>query len=318
MELKPMYLPIELVLNVINQILPKYTNVMLHPSHPITQTLLSFTLVCHATYRLAKRYLLQYCVHISSRSSLHSLLETMSRDPTYRNIPSMHVTPFGDTTVDLPTAESIGALLNYVGPCLKRLIIHLPFADSTYRREWEMSPAREEIYSRLSKLSNMEELVIVGPPRAGGAFMRYLRGLPKLKRLALSRAWFYEFPQQLWKLLADIPALETLVLTSSMGMEASNIKRRWFNNTDRPLKLLLVNAEKEWRHYESFHTEDWNTIDPQKKMTIMTYNVPRLYPGEDADELCQEYVKAGAENGTLWDWEADVIPHPPKIEDPAE
>jgi hypothetical protein len=42
----------------------------------------------------------------------------------------------------------------------------------------------------------------------------------------------------------------------------------------------------------------------------MTYNVPMIFAGESADTVCCNYVRAGAENGTLWDWEGEVIQHP--------
>lgn len=46
-------------------------------------------------------------------------------------------------------------------------------------------------------------------------------------------------------------------------------------------------------------------------MTIMTYDVPMVFEDDDHYEVCRDYVKAGAENGTLWEWEGEIIPHPP-------
>ncbi len=54
MDVKPMHLPLELVLIVITCSVPK-PGVLLRPSHPITQTLLSFTLVCHETRKVVRR-----------------------------------------------------------------------------------------------------------------------------------------------------------------------------------------------------------------------------------------------------------------------
>jgi hypothetical protein len=42
--------------------------------------------------------------------------------------------------------------------------------------------------------------------------------------------------------------------------------------------------------------------DPERKMTIATYTIPVPFEDDCPAETCQDYVRIGAETGTLWDW----------------
>jgi hypothetical protein len=44
-------------------------------------------------------------------------------------------------------------------------------------------------------------------------------------------------------------------------------------------------------------------------MTIITYNVPLLNEEESPKTVFEDYIKAGAEGGSLWHWEGEVVPH---------
>jgi hypothetical protein len=110
-----------------------------------------------------------------------------------------------------------------------------------------------------------------------------------------------------------MPKLRTLVLTRADGLPYWNIKQQYCKDSVRPIKVLLVNVEEHQIRYGNLRRQGWDRFDPQKKMSIMTYNVPSLYVDEDPIEICQEYVKTGAENGTLWSWEGEMIQHMPNI-----
>ena len=133
---------------------------------------------------------------------------------------------------------------------------------------------------------------------------------PHLKRLALYNV---DADPAFWRNIAKMPDLETLVLTRADGLRDHNIKIQYFEHTQRSLRILLLNVEEDQVRFGNMRRVAWDGVDPRKKMTIMTYNVPSLYPDEDPIQICQDYVRAGAENGTLWGWEGEVIQHLPKI-----
>ena len=132
------------------------------------------------------------------------------------------------------------------------------------------------------------------------------RSWRNLKRLALC---CQEVDLGFWQDIAKMSALETLVLTRARGLTDYNIKVEYFRHTSRPLKLLLVDVEENQVRFGNMRRLGWSAVDPEKKMTIMTYNVPMLYSDERPGEACQAYVRSGAENGTLWDWEGEVMQH---------
>lgn len=293
-----MHLPIELVLNVVTQCLPKYDNVILAPSHPITQTLLSFTLVCHETYRLASRYLREHCIYIVKRKHYGSLVDQLRAKPDARKIPSMLVTTFSSGSHG--TRPWSFDIFKYTAPHVRRLIL-------------DGGAPSHSFLECVRGLENLEELVHTG--KMGHLHLEdYYRGFQvpvwkdwrRLKRLALC---YVDADLEFWQDIAEIPQLETLVLTRATNLTAYNIKIAYFNHTSRPLKLLLVDVESDQVRSGKMRRMGWSSIDPERKLTIMTYNVPMLYSDEVPNEACYSYVKSGAENGTLWDWEGEVMQH---------
>lgn len=317
MDLKPIPLPIELVLNIITCSLPKYPNVILSPSHPITQTLLSFTLVCRETRRVANRYLLQHCAYLSSESRLRSLLLQLPARPSLRKIPTLLLAPFGTTIDDQPTATWVRELFSYTCDSLKRLIIDIPLR-SLYP-ETDHLGVRRILREGFERLENLEDFVSVRDElfldvvHRGGEPPVW-KSWTKLKHLALYNA---DANSDFWEDIADMPGLDVLVLTRADGLRECNIKIQYFEHSTRPIKVLIVDVEADQVRFGNMRRVGWDAVDREKKMTIMTYNVPRLYPDEDPIEICQDYVRAGAENGTLWGWEGEVIQHLPKITQPS-
>ncbi|KAF2637813.1 hypothetical protein P280DRAFT_471980 [Massarina eburnea CBS 473.64] len=312
-QLKPIHLPLELVLNIITCSLPK-ANVLLAPSHPITQLLLSFTLVCKETCRVARRCLLQHCVYLSSEARLSSYLLTISTRPQYRTITALFLAPFGNTIDNQPTATWVRELFNYTCTTLKRLIIDIPLR-SLYPEDDHLG-VRRILHQGFKRLENLEELVsvrdelylslvdvVAGEP----AFWTFF---PKLRRLAVYNP---DISPSFWRDISKMEKLETLVLTRADGIRSdSNFKTEYFAHCDRNLKVLLVNVDDDQVRYGNMRRHRWNNVDPKKKMTISTYTIP-LFMDDDAIEVCQDYIRIGSEYGTLWDWEGEIIPHPPII-----
>lgn len=312
-QLKPIHLPLELVLNIITCSLPK-PNVLLAPAHPITQLLLSFTLVCRETRKLANKYLLQHCVYLSSETRLSSLLLTIPSRPDLRNISSLYLAPFGNTLDNLPTATWVRELFNFTCNTLKRLVIDMPLR-SLYPEDDHLG-VRAMLHEGFSRLENLEEFVSVRdelflslvPNRREPEFWRKF---PKLRRLAVYNAIVQP---DFWRDVAAMTSLECLVLTRADGLfsDGSNFKTEYFRHCNRPLKVLLVNTDAHQVRYGNMLRFRWDEVDPTKKMTIMTYSIPLLFD-DDHIGVCQDYVRIGAEYGTIWDWEGEIIPHRPQI-----
>ena len=312
----PMPLPLELVLSVITNSLPKYRNVILSPSHPITQTLLSFTLVCHETRKVANRYLRQYCVYLSSEARLRAFLLEIPHRPELRQTDSLFLAPFdGGTIDDLPTASFVRELFNYTCGSLKRLIIDIPLR-SLYPENDHLA-VRTVLREGFQKLENLEELVSVRDElflsiTHHGGELPVWKFWPKLRRLALYNV---DADSDFWRDVAHMKALETVVLTRADGLRDNNIKKAYFKHADRRLKVLLINVEEDQIRFSNMPRINWDKIDAMKKMTIMTYNVPCPFEEDDPVDICQDYVRIGAENGTVWDWEGEQIQHQPRVSD---
>ncbi|KAJ4303108.1 hypothetical protein N0V90_001999 [Kalmusia sp. IMI 367209] len=311
-SLKPMHLPIELVLNIITCSLPK-PNVLLRPSHPITQLLLSFTLVCHETRRVANRALKDHCVHLSSEARLSSLLLAIpAARPDLRNITALFLAPFDETIDNQPTATWVRELFSYTCTTLKRLVIDIPLR-SVYPERDHLG-VRNILREGFQRLEHLEEFVSVRDELFldttwHGGEPAFWRNWPKLRRLAVYNPGTHP---SFWRDVAKMSSLETIVLTRADGLREYDIKAQYFRHCNRPLKVLLINIDSQQMRFGNFRRNNWDTADPKKLMTIMTYSIP-LFMDDDPIEVCQDYVRIGAEHGTLWDWEGEVIQHPPRF-----
>ncbi|KAF2866642.1 hypothetical protein BDV95DRAFT_205267 [Massariosphaeria phaeospora] len=311
-----MPLPIELVLHVVTGLLPKYPNVILTPSHPITQTLYSFTLVCHETRKLANRYLRQHCVYLSSRARLQSFVLAVPTRPDLRNITALFLAPFTDEVEHQPdVAIMMSELFGYTCSTLKRLVIDMDLGhfDAVALR----GDLQKVLQEGFEKLENLEEFVsirddlhIITPQYEGEAFALFWKRWTKLRRLALCEA---EADSEFWTYVAELPHLGTLILTRANQLGTWNMKAEFFRHTDRPLKVLLVDVEEDQIRFGNMRRAHWDAVDPDRKMTIMTYTIPRIFEDDSIREVCHGFIRTGAENGTLWDWTGELIQHLPKI-----
>jgi hypothetical protein len=310
-KLKPMpHLPLELVLNIITCSLPK-PNVLLAPSHPITQLLLSFTLVCKETRRLANSGLLQHCVYLFQESRLSSYLLTIPSRPDLRSVTALFLAPFGDTIDNLPTATWIRELFGFTCLTLKRLIINIPLR-TCYPEEDHLG-VRTVLREGFSMLENLEEFVSVRDELflqiRDGREPAFWTRWKRLKRLAVYNP---DADIRFWQDVAKMPELETVVLTRADSIRETNIKKTYFALCQRPIKVLLFNVDECQVRFTKMLRGSWDTVDPERKMTIATYTIPLLFEDDCPVETCQDYVRTGAETGMLWQWEGDVIQHPPK------
>jgi len=309
-QLKPKYLPLEIVLNILTCSLPK-PNVLLAPSHPITQLLLSFTLVCKETRTLANRYLLRHCVYLSQETRLSSYLLTIPPRPDLRTVTALFLAPFSDTIDNLPTATWTRELFGFTCKTLKRLIIDIPLR-SCYPEDDHLG-VRAVLREGFSRLENLEEFVSVRDELylriRDGSEPAFWTQWKRLKRLAVYNP---AVDSRFWHDVAKMPKLETVALTRADRLRETNIKKEYFKQCQRSIKVLLLDVDETQIRFTKMLRGGWDSVDPDKKMTIATYSIPIPFEGDCPVETCQDYVRIGAETGTLWDWEGEVIQHPPK------
>lgn len=314
--LKPMHLPLELVLNIITCSLPTSPNVLLRPAHPITQLLLQFTLVCRETRRVANRALRQHCVYLSSERRLSSFLLAIPTRPDLRQITALFLAPFNESIDNQPTATWIRELFGFTAPTLKRLIIDIPLRSVDPERDH--LGVRKILREGFERLENLEEFVSVRDElfldvNWHGGESAFWTKWPKLRRLAVYNPSTHP---SFWRDVAKMANLETIVMTRADGLREYDIKAQYFRHCNRPLKVLLINIDGQQMRYGNFRRNKWDAVDSKKTMTIMAYSIP-LFMDDDPIDVCQDYVRIGAEHGTLWGWEGEVIQHPPKFDRPS-
>ena len=324
MEIGPPRLPPELILQIIEAVLPSRPGAILSASHPATKTLLALTLVSRVTYEAASRLLRQRCVSLDSSPRLGTFLRCLPRlvptlPPTLslRGITTLYLRPFGRTLDDQPLALWVRELFCEVCDSLRRLVVDMPFA--TMDRWSDHLSVRRTLRDGFARLARLEEFVCVRDyPTLSMADDEtdVWRLWPELRRLVLFKVpvdnhWF-------WWDVATLPQLDTVVLPRPRNVAGVNVKDEYFHKLarddpllSREIRLVLVDVEKE---HVPVVTTRWAEIDPAGRMTVEVYDVPTAFYGdEDADDLCSDWVRQAARNGSLWEWKGAVVQQPGQV-----
>lgn len=307
--MEPRHLPLELILNIITCSLPP-PDVISAPWHDVTKALLTWTLVCHETSRLASRYLREHCVYLDSSEDLSAYLLAIKEEPKSRGATALSLSPFGYSCSieNLPLCSRIKELFNYTSVTLRKLVIDIPLR-SLYPEDDRLG-VRRVLRDGFERLENLEEFVstqdelyleVTEDGRHPAVWARWR----KLKRLALYNVDLTFF---FFRDLACLSHLDTLVLSRSDGNEESlDDWAEYFKLSDRPFKLLMLGSER--RRLVPDHL-----LSGRVKSRAQVADVPMirsvwLHHTVDFDiEECQEYVREHAENGTLWNLDEGTIP----------
>ncbi|KAM6537071.1 hypothetical protein FALCPG4_003027 [Fusarium falciforme] len=311
-------LPTELLYHIIESVLPSNPRALIPPSHISTKTLLALTRVSRDTYRLATRLLRERCLYIDTDRRLADLLLCVPRlvpslPPvlSLRNITSLYLAPFGESLDDQPTAIWVRELFCEVCETLRRLVVLMPF-QSLDPLDDHLS-IRRTLREGFERLHRLQEFVCLGDYPAlsvPDSPTDVWRLWPDLERLTLFGApvdshW-------LWWDIATLPKLQHVILARSLNVEATNIKDEYFHKLprddaklDRDIKIVLLDAGFVWRGVK---TDRWKQIDPKKRMTVELYDVPTSFYGDEMPrELVTTWVRRGALDGSLWDWQGTVV-----------
>ena len=301
------HLPLELVLNIVACALPA-SDAILPPSHDVTKLLLSFSLVCHETRRVAIRYLRERCVYLSSSKRLSSYILAIKNEPELRNATAISLSPFGDTIDDQPICCWVRELFSYTCTTLRRLVIDIPLR-SLYPEDDHLA-VRPILREAFERLENIEEFVSTRDElyleiTDSGRHPAVWRSWKKLKRLALYNVdltfWF-------WQDVAHLPALETLVLSRSDGNDESlDDWAEYFNFTEKSLKLIMLGSERQRLVPNELVSGRVKNRD-QVAVVPMIRSVWLRHTWDFSIEECHEFVREHAEKGTLWDIDHGTIP----------
>jgi hypothetical protein len=308
---RPMPLPIELVLEVITCLLPPLDTTILSPFDDTTKTLLSFTLVCHETRRLASRYLAQHCVYLDSPERLYSLTADTSKTRYYPLITDCLLSPFGDNIDDAPLCASTADLLLSTCHTLRKLVIDVPLR--TCYPEDDHGAVRSVLRAGFESLLSLEEFVSVRDELYLDVYEKEHAFVwakwPKLKRMAL---WNPDCDETFWRHVAEHPSLNILILSNADSLGDTDPKVAYLAYTSRSLRVVLCAMRTpRWNMNEDeWPTDaDWTRHDPEGKMKLIAHAFPRC-PGPQTIESCQQLVRIAAQSGTLWNWSGDAITQP--------
>ena len=267
-ELSQLPFPLEIFLQIFDEIVKLPSGVIpvaYPPSSVVTRTLKSLMLVSKLLSLTAAQYLYSHCLLIQSESQLHKLLRTLGNGTGQFEQPSrladieQHMTSIclsirGYNGNDSERASATIELFDFIGPCLKRLILT---GDFNPPRPGEDNPS-----NILSQLHNLEEL------QCSHNSWNYCKDatLPNLKRLAFD---FAGLTQNEFSFLQRSPKLEVLV-TFREGMSASSIDQIFESYCGSDLKVLVVGVSS--KHHPPSLTRDWT---PNDKVHIMEVDVLR-------------------------------------------
>lgn len=329
-------LPPEILQLIVENVLPSNSRALLPPSHSATKTLLALTRVSSATYQMASRLLRQRCVYVESTRRTEMVLRCMNRlvpsipAPTLslRHVTSLYLEPFEAARDYLATARLVRELLGSVAETLRCLVVNMPFPQMHDTDDWV--EIRRTLRAGFEQTVNVEEFVCLGGyPTLSTLDARtdVWRLWPDLRRLVL-----LDVPADshwLWWDIATLLRLQHVVLARPLNLDAVDIKREYFTKLpaedpalDRPLRVVLLGAAGEidaraLRGVSPTGTvdgsgsgsgSDWSSIDPRGRMTVEVYDVPMPYYGDETpEEMVTSWLKRGALDGTLWEWEGEKV-----------
>ncbi|KAK1962169.1 hypothetical protein LY78DRAFT_661464 [Colletotrichum sublineola] len=314
-------LPPELIMHIIESLLPPNEAAILPASHSATRALVNLTLVSRSMYDFTTRLLRRRCMHVDSTRRLSLLLLSILSPPlmslpstlSLKCITSLYISPFGKSLDDKPTAMWVRELFCEVSDTLKRLVVDMPFGSlSGYDDHLDVRPTLTDGFQRLSKL---EELVCLRDYPALTFMSRTFTVncwslWPKLRRAVLFKAPVGS--HCFWYDTANTASLEQVVLVRPLDLGTANIKgdyrgvlQKFDHLVPRRLKIVLADVESDLADVQ---TADWAKHDPEGLVVVEKYHIPTSFYGDEGvDELCCGWVKTAALNGSIWSWAGQPI-----------
>ncbi|KAM3505305.1 hypothetical protein MY11210_008027 [Beauveria gryllotalpidicola] len=325
----------EILLQIVDCVVPPDADTILRQSHISTRTLLALSTVSSVTYTRAQKLLRQRCLYLDSRGRAESFLRCLQagalgvRLPKELRVaaahcaPSMYLAPFDRGQLDdVPTARLVRELLYAVGGSLRRLVVRMPFAP---RHSTVANLAvRRLLRGGFAQLQRLEEFVGLDEyPNLNltGSFAPLLRtedvwyAWPELRRLAVFGAALDN--EALWNGLARRPRLQEVVLARPRSVGLLDIKKSYYAagaeavesgfefDRDKRLRVMLMDVSYD---VQDIQTDGWAESDPKGRMTVEVYVVPTSYYGDETEQqTVVQWVERGVWSGQIWDWRGEAV-----------
>ncbi|TWU74610.1 hypothetical protein ED733_001338 [Metarhizium rileyi] len=299
------YLPLELILDIVEYFRPEIMITVLPPTHEITKTLLATRLICKAVNSKATQILLQHAMYISSDKkaeilAAHLRVNQLSEEPgipqsfqslftnfSFTKNLVLDLFPYYNYNFTLPqhralktifqsnmrqentgytilgypgrsrivppndasqTALAVYSILRAVRKSLRSLVISIPLWILPYDAVNIIRKGFECLQNLRECCSVQDKFTLILPtelqlPAMPGYWM-------KLRRLQLYRPKIGR--SELWKSLAEIPSLRTVVFAHPDGEAGDfNLKQYWLDavdavnrgTSDRPPKFRFRSRE---------------------------------------------------------------------------
>ncbi|KAL5361092.1 hypothetical protein BJX96DRAFT_151389 [Aspergillus floccosus] len=322
-------LPGEVILQVVESLIPKTSRKIYRPKDIETQTLIGLTLACKLTHQLARRILFRHCLYIDSRERLDSLLDKSgyfanndASTPDHQCIQafSLLLAPFPQYSLEEPhIVHQIDRLFGHVFPTLQNLVIDMPLR-SLYPDE-DAQGVRKVLRAAFCRLAALEdfcsvqdELFLDSIDR--GAEPEVWTTWPRLRRLALYNPdvegrfvdALHRCPNLTHLVIArpDSYMCQPLSINESSCLPLTLQRLLVLNTRDGRLSDVRVAKSSEWE--ASF----WNCMMHSKSLTrcsLCYVDVPVPTGREDDGiDLCQVWLRAHAVDGALWEFPGTTYP----------
>lgn len=329
-------LPAELILFVIDCLLPSNPSVVFSPGHVITRTLLSLTLVCKLVSRAAKKLLLKHCLYINSAYRLNQLLKkgTLSANNSRSSSTRLFLSPFSANNLNIPPlVHQINELSAITSASLTSLIIDMPLRhlypeDDVY----QIRPILRTAFSRMVQLREfvsirdelyLDTYTIDLQAQEQGQEQKDEPAVwslwPNLQRLALYNVAVDS--SQFIEGLRRCSNLTHLVLVRPDGL-TEDVSPEGIDPESLPSlqRLIIVNTGSGFSHTLQVDEETWQRSfiarleasrylglhDPgdmgSRSDSVASYLSLRTPFGRDNDDIsiCQEWLLEHASSGALW------------------
>ncbi|KAL2818798.1 hypothetical protein BDW59DRAFT_126623 [Aspergillus cavernicola] len=316
----PADLPAELILQIIECLIPSNPPVAFGTTHLVTRTLLSLTLVCRLVSCTARQLLIKHCLHIDSEDRLDRLLQQSVLSATRRGL---FLSPFPVDNLDIPsTVRQVDRLSSIIHRNLTRLVIDMPlrylYPEDDHQ---QLRPVLRAAFARMIMLEEFcsvrDELYLsTVEGRQEPAIWSFW---PRLQRLALYNVAIES--SQFLEGLRQCSSLTHLVLVRPDGL-AEEISPRQIGSDFLPSlqRLIIVNTAPGFLHSTPFDQRKWEESfvgrlhalrcpgdgeggdSDSENGSVASYLSLRIPFGRDDDdiEICQEWLAAQAITGTLW------------------
>ncbi|KAL2861755.1 hypothetical protein BJX68DRAFT_260565 [Aspergillus pseudodeflectus] len=325
-------LPAELILHVVECLIPSTLPVVFGPQHIVTRTLRSLTLVCRLVSRTAKHLLIKHCLYIDTSQRLDRLLDVSPYAFVSQNghcpFPAgLFLSPFPPENLNKPSiARQLDHLSLAVCSGLARLVIDMPlrylYPEDDHLR---VRPILREAFKRMAMLEEFcsvrDELYL--STKEGMQEPAIWSFWPRLQRLALYNVAIES--SQFIEGLRQCLNLTHLVLVRPDGL-ADGVPGEEIGSEFLPSlqRLMIVNTAEGFLHSTHVDQRTWEESfvgrlhalrsssgsgdadagdSDSESGSVASYLSLRVPFGRDEEdiEICQEWLSVQAVNGTLWD-----------------